>query len=48
MLGATYKTTGYTLPLFFTVVKINVDYQVAGAFVCEGGNIMSALKILKS
>ena len=27
-LDATYKTTAYTLPLFFLAVKTNVDYQV--------------------
>ena len=46
MLDATYKTTRYVLPLFFMVVKTNVDYEVVGAFVCEGEgteNIMSAL-----
>ena len=51
LLDATYKTTRYALPLFFMVVKTNVDYEVVGAFVCEGEgteNIMSALKILKS
>ena len=51
LLDATYKTTRYALRLFFFVVKSNVDYEVVGAFVCEGGeteNIMSALKILKS
>ena len=34
-LDATYRTTCYTLPLFFLVVKTNVDYQVVGAFVLE-------------
>ena len=51
LLHATCKTTRYELPLFFMVVKTNVDYEVAGVFVCEGGeteNIMSALNILKS
>ena len=55
LLDATYRTTRYALPLFFMVVKTNVDY-VVGAFVLEGEgegeketeNIMSALKILKS
>lgn len=28
-LDATYKTTHYALPLFFLVVKTNVDYQVS-------------------
>ena len=51
LLDATYKTKPQALPLFFMVVKNNVDYEVVGAFVCEGGeteNIMSVLKILKS
>ena len=51
LLDATYKTTRNALPLFFMVVKTNVDYEVVGAFVCEGEgteNIMSALKMLKS
>ena len=51
LLDATYKTTRYALPLFFVVVKTNVDYQVVGTFVCEGestDNIFAALKILKS
>ena len=28
LLDATYKTTRYALPLFFLIVKTNVDYQV--------------------
>ena len=28
-----YKTAKYSLPLFFVVVKINVDYQVVSSFV---------------
>ena len=36
LLDATYKTTRYGLPLFFLPVKTNVEYQVVGAFVCEG------------
>ena len=47
---AIYKTTRYALPLFFLAVKTNVDYQVVGAFVCEGEsteNILAALRILK-
>ena len=50
LLDATYETTHYTLPLFFMVVKTNVDYEVVRAFVCEGERTknMSALKILKS
>ena len=51
LLDETYKTTLYAIPLFFMVVKTNVDYEVVGAFVCDAEgteNIMSALKILKS
>ena len=51
LLDATYKTTTrYALPLFFMVVKTCVDYEVVGAFVCEGEgteNVMSTLKVLK-
>ena len=50
LLDATYKTTRYALPLFFVVVKTNVDYQVVAIFVCEGEstqNILSALQIIK-
>nr|XP_047142557.1 uncharacterized protein LOC124816872 [Hydra vulgaris] len=34
-LDATYHTTRYALPLFFLVVKTNIDYQVVAIFVCE-------------
>ncbi|XP_047124564.1 uncharacterized protein LOC100210608 isoform X2 [Hydra vulgaris] len=34
-LDATYRTTRYALPLFFLVVKTNIDYQVVAIFVCE-------------
>ena len=50
LLDATYKTTRYSLPLFFIVVKTNVDYQVVGTFVLEGEsavNIQFALNIFK-
>ena len=33
LIDATYKTTRYALPLFFLVVKTNVDYQVFATFV---------------
>ena len=49
-LDATYRTTRYTLPLFFLVVKTNVDYQVAGTFVSENEDtesIEEALGIFK-
>ena len=35
LLDGTYKTTRYSLPLFFSVVKTNVDYQVVAAFLIE-------------
>ena len=50
LLDATYRTTRYALPLFFLVVKTNIDYQVAGAFVSENESeesITEALQILK-
>ena len=50
LLDATYRTTRYALPLFFIVVKTNVDYQVVGTFVLEGestANIRFALDIFK-
>ncbi len=49
-LDATYRTTRYTLPLFFLVVKTNVDYQVVGAFVSENedtDSIEEAIGIFK-
>ena len=51
LLDATYKTTKYAVPLFFVVVKTNVDYQVVASFAtqdekCE--TIMEALSIIKS
>ena len=50
LLDATYKTTRYALPLFFLVVKTNVDYQVVGSFVTQQETtiaIKEALKLLK-
>ena len=51
LLDATYKTTGYALPLFFLTVKTNIDYQIVGMFVIENETreaITEALKIIKS
>ena len=51
LLDATYKTTRYVLPLFFLVVKTNVDYQIVCAFVTENETkraIMEGLQIIKS
>ena len=51
LLDATYKTTRYSLPLFFLVVRSNVDYQVAGSFVVQNETshcIKEALQLLKN
>eukprot|EP00794_Sanderia_malayensis_P002332 gene2332-2685_t len=50
LLDATYQTTRYVIPLFFMVVKTNIDYQIAATFVCESEStesIEEALNILK-
>ena len=50
LLDATYKTTRYSLPLFFLAVKTNVDYQIVGAFVTQNEtthSIKEALNIIK-
>ncbi len=49
-LDATYKTTKYSLPLFFIAVKTNVDYIIVASFVVQDEtteSIMEALSILK-
>lgn len=51
MLDATYKTTRYSLPLFFVVVTTNVDYQIVGSFDVQSETadaIFEALMVLKS
>ena len=51
LLDATYKTTRYALPLFFMVVKTNVDYQIVASFVAENKTqeaITEALEVIKS
>ena len=40
LVDATYKTTRYTLPLMFIVVKTNVDYQTEA--------ISEAVAVIKS
>lgn len=50
LLDATYKTTRYSLPLFFLAVKTNVDYQIVGDFVTQNEtthSIKEALNIIK-
>ena len=49
LLDTTYHTTKYALPLFFLVVRSNVDYQVVGGFVLQSEastNIEKALKVI--
>lgn len=48
-LDATYKTTKYSLPLFFVAVKTNVDYAIVSSFVIQDettASITEALSIL--
>ncbi|XP_065682326.1 uncharacterized protein LOC124811828 [Hydra vulgaris] len=50
LLDATYKTTRYVLPVFFLVVKTNVDYQIVGCFITENETkraICEALRVFK-
>ena len=49
-MDATYKTTVFDLPLFFVVVKTNVNYQVVATFIVEhetSNSIKEALHELK-
>ena len=46
LLDATYKTTRYVLPLFFIVVKTNVDYQIVGTFITENETKRAILEAL--
>ena len=49
-LDVTYKTTKYSLPLFFVAGKTNVDYMIVGSFVVQDEtteSISEALSILK-
>lgn len=50
LLDATYKTTKYSLPLFFLAVKTNVGYSVTGTFVIQTEStslIEEALNVFK-
>ena len=49
-LDATYKTTIYSLPLFFVAVKTNVDYIIVASFIVQDettASITEALSILR-
>lgn len=35
LLDATYKTTKYSIPLFFVALRTNVDYQIVGSFAIQ-------------
>ena len=51
LLDATYKTIRYSLPLFFLVIKTNIDYQVVASFVLQDEtsySISEALNIVGS
>lgn len=50
LLDATYKTMRYELPLFFLVVKTNVNYTVVGSFITQNettASIEEALHIFR-
>ena len=49
-MDTTYKTTKYSLSLFFLCVKTNVNYTVVAEFVIESENtdqIFEALSVIK-
>ena len=48
-LDAAYKTTKYSLALFFLVVKANANYQIVGSFVVQSEtseSIAEALRVI--
>ena len=50
LLDATYKTTKYSLPLYFLVVQTNANYQVAAVIVTQEETtcmLSKALQIIK-
>ena len=51
LLDATYRTARYALPLFFMVVKTDIDYQIVAVFVTQNeteDSIQEAQLIIKS
>ncbi len=51
LMDATYKTTKYSIPLFFLCVKTNVSYTVVAEFIIQSEtseHILEALSMLKS
>ena len=47
LLDATYKTTRYSLPLFFVVLKTNVNYQVVASSVVQDETTTAITKVLR-
>lgn len=50
-MDATYKTTKYSLPLFFLCVHTNIGYKVVAEFICQYEStvcVSEALGIIKS
>ena len=47
LVDATYKTMRYELPLFFLVVKTNVNYVVVGSFVAQNETTTSIKEALR-
>ena len=50
LMDATYKTTKYSIPLFFVCVKTNVAYSVVAEFIVQNetkDDICEALSVLK-
>jgi hypothetical protein len=51
LMDATYKTTKYSMPLFFVCVKTNVSYSVVAEFIIQSEtseDIFEALSVLKT
>ena len=46
IIDATYKTTQYSLPLFFLTVKTNLNYQLVDIFVTENETFQSVTEVL--
>lgn len=51
LLDATYRTTKYSLPLYFLVVKTNMEYKVVASFVTQSETMVAikeALSVIKN
>ena len=47
LLNGTYKTTKFSLPLYFVVVKTNVNYQVAISFAVQDETTAAITEVLR-